>query len=213
MVSAGDLVVEACSLLEYREGELVWNSKIKRKDLHGAQAGHINSSDGYRYVKFGKHRKAIATHRVVFFMHHGYLPKVIDHINRQRSDNRIENLRDALCGSNNLANQSRQSGTTSIHKGVCWDASRQKWSAYIKKDGVTYSLGRYTCEHQAGKAYNSRATQIFGDFAYLNDIPSDESIAAQAKEEFIDELVKITCIRRGEAALIYEAGYRKQVTE
>lgn len=45
----------------------------------------------------------------------------------------------------------------------------------------------------------------------LRPIRTPEQIAAEERTKAIDELVKVTCINRGEAAKIYDAGYRKQV--
>lgn len=186
--SNDDVAVEVAKKVIYRFGNLFWAETIRRKDLVGKVAGSVNASDGYRYVKCGKSRRPVAVHRVVFLMHHGYLPEVIDHINRMRDDNRIENLRDALTEGNNQANQSHQSGRSSKYKGVCWDAARGKWSAYTKKDGKRFCLGRFASEDEAAMAYNAKAALIFGDFANLNVIKTPAQITAEEREAAIDEL-------------------------
>lgn len=66
-------------------------------------------------------------------------------------------------------------------------------------------------EHVSPVFFNRRTFQ----FSSLRDdcfrpIRTPEQIAAEEREKFIDELIKVTCIRRGEAGLIYDAGYRKQ---
>lgn len=104
-------------------------------------------------------------------MHKGFIPTEIDHINRIRCDNRIENLRDSITHSNNLGNQSIQKRVkTSKHKGVCWDSNRNKWMSSIKVYGKTKYLGRFFNENDAAKAYNKAALEIFGDFANLNEV-------------------------------------------
>lgn len=155
--SNDNLAILVASKTFYRFGNLFWGGDISRKDLIGKMAGTLSSSDGYRYVKCGKSRNRVAVHRVVFLMHHGYIPDVIDHINGIRDDNRAENLRDALGQSNNCANQKKQHGRTSKYKGVCWDSSRGKWAAYAKKNGVSFHLGRFTSEDKAAMAYNKKA--------------------------------------------------------
>lgn len=168
--SNDSLALIVASKTFYRFGNLFWGGDISRKDLIGKMAGTLSSSDGYRYVKCGKSRNRVAVHRVVFLMHHGYIPDVIDHINGIRDDNRAENLRDALGQSNNCANQKKQHGRTSKYKGVCWDSSRGKWAAYAKKNGVRFHLGRFTSEDKAAMAYNKKAKELFGEFSNINII-------------------------------------------
>lgn len=214
--SNDDLAVLVASKTFYRFGNLFWGEGIRRKDLVGKLAGSVSSTDGYRYVKCGKARNRVAVHRVVFLMHHGYLPEVIDHINRIRDDNRIENLRDAVTEGNNQGNQSHQVGRSSKYKGVCWDQSRGKWASYVKHAGKRFNLGRFSSEEHAGLAYNEKATELFGEFANLNQIRTPEQIAAEERLKAIDEMAAVYKsnyeghVKDGCQAL-YDAGYRKQV--
>ena len=60
---------------------------------------------------------------------------------------------------------------TSEYKGVYWDKSgkrKKRWAVEIKKEGKKYCLGRYKNEIAAAKAYDQKARELFGDFAYLN---------------------------------------------
>ena len=75
----------------YLEKYFVYNQDgtLSRLDRKGSNGSH--DRDGYLIVKIkGKQYKA---HRLVYLMHNGYLPDEVDHINRIRDDNRIENLR------------------------------------------------------------------------------------------------------------------------
>lgn len=160
---------DLCSRLKYVNGLLVWVNAGARSDRNGLQAGSLSKSDGYVYIKFKQ--KRIGAHRVVYYMHYGFIPNEIDHINRIRSDNRVENLRDAITHTNNLGNQSIQSRKkTSKYKGVCWDANRKKWMASIKVSRKFKYLGRFDVEEDAAKAYNKAALEIFGEFANINEI-------------------------------------------
>lgn len=94
--------------------------------------------------------------------------KVIDHINRDPSDNRRNNLR--ICNQQQNVFNTRGKNHTSVYKGVSWQKSRNKWFAVIGINGKTYNLGRYNNEIDAAKAYNKKAIELFGEFAYLNDI-------------------------------------------
>jgi hypothetical protein len=198
------LAVLVASKTFYHLGNLFWGEGIQRKDLVGKLAGSVSATDGYRYVKCGKARNRVAVHRVIFFMHHGYLPEVIDHINRIRDDNRIENLRDAVTEGNNQGNQSHQVGRSSKYKGVCWDKSRRKWVAYTKQNGRLFNLGRFSSEEQAALAYNTKAIELFGEFANLNQIQTPEQIQA---EEALTEIEQLYA--EGGPDAMYDAGYRK----
>lgn len=167
-----DVLELAKKRLKYSEnGKLYWIDVGVRADLNGKEAGSVSSSDGYRYIKINQ--KRIPAHRVVFYMHHGYLPDEVDHINRNRDDNRIENLRAAkrIENSRNVSTQKRKK--TSVFKGVVYDKNRCKWMASTKNKGKTVYLGRFETELEAAKAYNKYAISNFGQFAAINDISID----------------------------------------
>lgn len=96
----------------------------------------------------------------------------VDHVNGDTLDNRRENLR--LCTrSENMRNRRKQRAAgratpSSRYKGVAWSKNCRNWTAKIKRNGKTESLGSFPEERQAALAYDCRARQIFGDFARLN---------------------------------------------
>ena len=61
---------------------------------------------------------------------------------------------------------------SSQYKGVCFDTVHQKFFAYIKAERQLF-LGLFTSEHDAARAYNDKAVELFGDRAVLNIIPDD----------------------------------------
>lgn len=107
--------------------------------------------------------------RTTLYMHRlvaAYL--VVDHENHNGLDNRKHNLRD---GSGEKNMQNRRVDVTpksSIFKGVCWDASRQRWMAYISVSRRRRYLGRFDDEELAARAYDAVATEEFGSYALLN---------------------------------------------
>lgn len=119
--------------LEYRDGSLYYN---------GERKGTIGKN-GYEYVYINRVR--LYTHRIVFYLHHGYWPKVIDHIDRNKTNNKLENLRDV--------SQSKNNRNRDNIKGYTWDKEHNKWRAQASKDNKQIYLGLFETEEQAVNAY------------------------------------------------------------
>lgn len=145
-------------------GDLTWiNSPAKRVKV-GDKVSHVGS-DGYISLQFqGTRYKA---HRVAWFLHYGIWPEGdLDHINNDRTDNRICNLR-TCTRQDNLRNMSKQPNKTSKFKGV----SRRKnglFESYYSFGNKKHSLGLFSSELEAGLAYNYAAETFFGSFAKYN---------------------------------------------
>jgi hypothetical protein len=103
--------------------------------------------------------------------HHGYLPAEIDHRNRDKVDNRIENLRPAT-SSQNKGNIGLLRTNRSGYRGVSLNSRSGKWHAQIKINGKQTYLGRFDTPEQAALRYNEAARQHFGEFAHLNQVVS-----------------------------------------
>jgi len=117
--------------------------------------------------------KTISMHRIIMGLKtvDGRRAKVfIDHINGNKLDNRKSNLRECTI-SDNLANQ--PSRRASGHKGIdvrkCKNGTL-RYLALISKNGKHYSLGTYNTEEEAALAYNIKAKELYGEFAYLNKV-------------------------------------------
>ncbi len=96
---------------------------------------------------------------------------VVDHIDGNRSDNRRANLR--ICTQRQNTQNSRPArGCTSRFKGVSYHRAARKWIVLIKSDGKRIYLGLFDDEIEAAKAYDRKAHELFGEFAYLN-FPED----------------------------------------
>ena len=126
-------------LFLYEEGSLVW-----RRD--GKVAGYTRK-DGYVVINI-KGRITYA-HRIIFLLHHGYLPSKIDHIDGNPSNNRIENLRE-ITTSQNLA-VSEKSSAVSKYRGV--SPYRGKWRASVSRDGVYKTKAGFETEEEAHQEY------------------------------------------------------------
>lgn len=152
---------------EYRsDGHLYY--KIRLRGLSnktvGTRAGNKHPDYGYITLKIlGKYYKE---HCLVWLLHNGKLPyNEIDHINNVEDDNRIENLR-AATRETNCAN--RKGWGKSGFKGVSRYKREVRWLAYIRCNGVRYTLGRYNTKEEAARAYDRAAIKLHGEFALLN---------------------------------------------
>jgi hypothetical protein len=95
--------------------------------------------------------------------------QVVDHINHDGLDNRRCNLR--VCShAENVRNQRGQYGRSSRYKGVSRDRRLGKWRAQIWHNGKHTYLGLHDSETAAAEAYNAKARELFGEFAYLNEV-------------------------------------------
>lgn len=115
------------------------------------------------YIGLSVDGKLYLAHRLAWLYVHGNWPtKNIDHKDRDRSNNRIDNLR--LCNqSQNTANSSRKA--TGI-KGVSWFKSRQKWRARITVQYKEQHIGYFDSIEDAQAAYRAKAAELFGEFAH-----------------------------------------------
>lgn len=157
-------------LLKYEpdNGKLFWLPRLDAKAWNNRYAdkeASYTSKDGYQIITlFSKNYKA---HRIVWSLSHGPIPKgfQIDHINRDKSDNRLCNLRLATAKDNNR-NRPKSTRNTSGAKGVCWMKGRNKWRSRIIVDGKPKYLGFYDDFQQAVDAYEVAAEKYFGNFAF-----------------------------------------------
>lgn len=108
----------------------------------------------------------IKKHRAIFAMHHGYLPEIVDHINRNTADNRIENLRPATASMNNC-NKVISPTNTSGYAGVdsVFREGRIQYTAHIHIDGIRTRIGTYPTAAEAFDAYYDALVQKAGQYA------------------------------------------------
>lgn len=93
----------------------------------------------------------------------------VDHINGVGLDNRKVNLR-ACVARQNGANQGVRKNNSSGYKGVAWFKRDAKWRAYVAYLGKQIHLGYFEDKHDAAKAYNEKAQELWGEYARMNDI-------------------------------------------
>jgi hypothetical protein len=90
-----------------------------------------------------------------------------DHKDRNHFNNQKENLRP--CGySQNCANVPKVHKGTSKYKGVSFCSQTKRWRAQIMRYRKQVNIGRFDTEEEAARAYDAKAVEIFGEFAFLN---------------------------------------------
>lgn len=146
--------------IEHRDGKLFCRASRRGRRVEvGEQLGGIDSRGYQRLFLLGRN---YPVHRIVWLLVRGEWPLGhLDHINGDKADNRIENLR--LCTlSQNAANR-RSSAKRDLPIGV----SRHWKGRYMAVCAREY-LGMFADPESAGKAYDAAASRKYGEFATLN---------------------------------------------
>ncbi len=131
------------SILHYDQESGVFTWKVRT--AHNVKVGDAaGCPDGGGYLLIRLQSRLYKAHRLAWLHVYGVWPKgQIDHINRNRSDNRIPNLRD-VSTKQNMQNAGKYSSNTSGHPGVSWDKRYSKWRAYIAHNYKLIHLGYFT---------------------------------------------------------------------
>jgi len=147
-------------VFEYKDGALYW--KIDKKKKKPGQLAGRTKINGYCEVRLDG--KLYGTHRLIFMMVYGYLPKIIDHIDGNPSNNFIDNLREAS-HAQNMRNSQRPKNNTSGFKGVYFDKRNSNWIAQCVVDGNKFHLGSFKDIHDAASAVTSFREEHHKEFA------------------------------------------------
>lgn len=125
---------------------------ISAVDRHAVRAGQpLGGVAPHGYVQMCLNGKHYYAHRLAWLYVHGDMPKEIDHINRDRSDNRILNLRVVSRSENNMnrAEKPGRSGRPGVWK------NKVGWAAFIRSGGKRRYLGNYPSIELASQAYEA----------------------------------------------------------
>jgi len=131
----------------HKDGKLIWKKSTGRTAKIGNEAGYLNDN-GYIRILF--QGKKYAAHRLIWVWHKGDIPidKQIDHMDRNRSNNKIENLQEAT-HAQNLTNRSLSKRNKSGFNGVYFDKQAGKYKAQIMHLGKRKYLGFYDTKEEA----------------------------------------------------------------
>lgn len=152
-------------LFDYRDdGTFTWKASPCRRIPAGAVAGTTEpNSRGYMRVKI--EGKEYTTHRLVYLYHHGELPEIVDHINRIKDDNKIENLRGATrC--QNAWNVEGSPDAKVSSKGITYRRGKPKpWVAELRHNGRRVLHLSCKTRAEAEQAVKEMRRIMHGEFA------------------------------------------------
>lgn len=132
----------------------------------GARAGS-DTGHGYRRITIGCER--YYEHHLAWFYIYGIWPDELDHKDRVRSNNAIDNLREAT-RTQNCFNSKRETGGSGL-RGAYWDSRVSKWYSKIQVGGLVKWLGYFSGPEEANKAYLIAIEKSAGEFALLPPTP------------------------------------------
>ena len=141
----------------YKNGQLIRIKKVSNISKLNQPIGNI-ASNGYIQVRLGN--KLHRLHRLIW-IYHGYkLPKYLDHINGNKTDNRIENLRPATKTQNEYNKLIRKDNKSGF-RGVYWNKQTDKWRVRLKIDGKHKDFGQFEELELAGLVAQEARSKYF----------------------------------------------------
>ena len=150
----------AKSLFYYQSGFLVWN-----KSVGAIRAGKkVESISNRGYVVVQVSGKRYLAHRIIWLLLNGRMPAMIDHIDGDKQNNLIENLRE-VDNTLNHWNERRRSTNISGYKGVWWHKQSKRWEAACRVNGKQTTIGRFERIEDAVEAVRKFREQHHGEYA------------------------------------------------
>lgn len=157
--------------VEYKDGDLYWKERDFgyqpakwNRNKAGTKAGKLSH---YGYVILIINQQSYLAHRIVFWIHHGYIPDYIDHIDRNRTNNKIENLREC--------NQHQNGGNTKVYansssglRNIRWNERSNRWLVNIRVKQQYIYVGCFKELELAKVAAREARIKYFGEFAALD---------------------------------------------
>lgn len=126
-------------LFDYIDGKLYWKNPTNITMKPGTVAGCVNK---YGYVQVGIKRKYYRIHQLIYLYHHGHVPGMIDHVDGNKLNNNITNLRECNSSTNPLNMRLRPTNTSGA-KNVSWDKNKNKWRVCLKVDRKYKHVGYF----------------------------------------------------------------------
>lgn len=150
------------------DGQLILKERHFARQRGWMEPGDVfegtDLGNGYKRTSFKG--RTLYLHRIVWFLAHGSdpYPKLIDHIDMDRSNNHPSNLR--LCSqSQNKRNAGPSANNTTGYKGVFWQKSAKKWFVQVRHKGKQHYGGLFDTAEGANRAAITLREKLHGDFA------------------------------------------------
>jgi HNH endonuclease len=141
-------------------GIFTWKAGVSRKCPAGTIAG---TPSFYGYIHICIAGKKHYAHRLAWLYIYGEFPKdAIDHVNRNKSDNRLGNLRPGNKSLNSANAKGRRDGLKGAFR------NRRRWMGMITVNGKKKYLGNFLTEQEAHAAYAEAAKKHFGEYHCLS---------------------------------------------
>lgn len=148
-------------LFDYKYGNLYWKQSSNRKVKAGSLAGGIDNKGRRRICIKGKNYQA---HRLVYLLHYGYMPEMLDHIDNNPLNNELSNLRPANHSKNGFNRKIGKNNTSGI-KGLTWNKKSEKWQTSIKANNKTHYFGYYKYKDIAETVLTMARQKLHNTFA------------------------------------------------
>jgi hypothetical protein len=141
---------------------LFWEKTTAKQVKVGEEAKSIDSR-GYKIVRFKG--RLYQTHRVIWFLvNKEQPPKVLDHINNDRLDNHIENLREVTYSQNSHNAKIRTDNKSGV-KGVHWNKKNNNWVVQVRANNKNQHIGSFTNLTEAEHAVKNARKTLHGEYA------------------------------------------------
>ena len=137
------------SVFKYDNGQLFWLGN-RRGAPKNKPIGSVSGKGYLACMLDGKH---YLVHRLIYLYVHGYMPKFIDHINGNKKDNSVENLRNVTRSGNQQNMRIAYSSSQSNLLGAFYSKKQKKWFSSICTNGKKSYLGSFDCPEKAHQAY------------------------------------------------------------
>lgn len=142
------------SLLDYKDGALYWKDSTPVSSYRDTRG----------YMRIGLNKKRYLQHRIIYLMFYGHLPRIVDHIDGDPTNNKIQNLR-AATNAENLQNMRLHPETMSGCKNVSWDKKARKWVVMLVVNGVKKYFGLFKDLELADLVATEARDKFHGKFA------------------------------------------------
>ena len=152
---------ELKKIVEYKDGELYWKISPNWSIKVGDKVGYL-TKDGYKRTMINKKNEKL--HRLIFLYHYGYFPQLIDHIDGNGINNKIENLRE-VSHMQNSQNKKMAINNTSGSKNVYWHNAAKKWTVVLTLNKKKKVIGYFEDLELADLVAQEARNKYFGAYA------------------------------------------------